>query len=719
LNDFLNEVTTNHQMTPVIRDMFNIYDNDAKLSFYRTFKNDLFLSLYQNELRKLNVPEGWDAKKAEEAYVTEMQSENAAPVDTNVFQNKIERDNFLYQRERIREAYPFNSVSGSIEFAEYVKANELKDNQKHVGESTEDYVKRLEEKSYEEYIRDKALYAIYNPNALFKGDNNLGAKFTRIMDQYPVLSERFTLLNNIKVNSFRGFTNLMPSTFSYSKDEINIFHENFKDLANSSKLIRIPDITQRDADYISEFFNKLPEYLYMQSGPNAFSPFSFARTIPTENYLRTLEQPVKALTESIDELFLEDFLNRFIYANHDAQTRNRFKEYLKPDESKPTMQYNLFKKPETQKVDQSLNGVVYSDNIITRAEVKSKPDTLFLFGDNDIRSGLGGQAKEMRGEPNAIGISTKKQPNNNPGSFKTDGELEENKRIITQDIDKTIAVWKSGKYKSIIIPPIGVGLAKLPEMAPETYKFLLSEFNRLENTIKGKITTETPTSLTQVVNHSGGADGADSVWDDVGKMFGVVDHRHYWHAKKTPRGNVQLTDEQVAEGIVHAKAAAKVLGRPWNDQYASLLGRNWYQVKNSTQVVAVAPLIKPGEKNSKGYESKAARVTVDGGTGYAVEMAIANGKEVNVFDTKTNKWFKWNGSEFVESSVPVLHKNFAGIGSRQDKGKMTPESVKAIRDVYQNTQASLGEKEVKETPETLKIITDSELEEAMRSCIKK
>jgi hypothetical protein len=150
-----------------------------------------------------------------------------------------------------------------------------------------------------------------------------------------------------------------------------------------------------------------------------------------------------------------------------------------------------------------------------------------------------------------------------------------------------------------------------------------------------------------------------------------------------------------------------------------LLGRNWYQVKNSTQVVAVAPLIKPGEKNSKGYESKAARVTVDGGTGYAVEMAIANGKEVNVFDTKTNKWFKWNGSEFVESSVPVLHKNFAGIGSRQDKGKMTPESVKAIRDVYQNTQASLGEKEVKETPETLKIITDSELEEAMRSCIKK
>ncbi len=35
---------------------------------------------------------------------------------------------------------------------------------------------------------------------------------------------------------------------------------------------------------------------------------------------------------------------------------------------------------------------------------------LFVYGDNDQRKGVGGQAV-IRNEPNASGISTKKQPN--------------------------------------------------------------------------------------------------------------------------------------------------------------------------------------------------------------------------------------------------------------------------------------------------------------------
>jgi hypothetical protein len=204
------------------------------------------------------------------------------------------------------------------------------------------------------------------------------------------------------------------------------------------------------------------------------------------------------------------------------------------------------------------------------------------------------------------------------------------------------------------------------------------EFIPVDSTPK----TVNPTDFT---NHSGGAIGADMMWDKIGRELGFLNHNHYWANSKTPGGNVQLTDAQLEEGIVHAKAAARVLGRPWNDKFANLLGRNWYQVKNSTQVVAVAPLIQPGEKNSKGYTSKAARTTVDGGTGYAVEMGIANGKEVVVFDTKTNQWYKWNGTTFELSEIPTLHKDFAGIGSRQDNGTMTPESIQAIRDVYEKT----------------------------------
>lgn len=131
-----------------------------------------------------------------------------------------------------------------------------------------------------------------------------------------------------------------------------------------------------------------------------------------------------------------------------------------------------------------------SERIITRAEVKSNPKTLYLFGDNDQRKGLGGQAKEMRGEPNAVGVSTKKYPSNNELSFKTDNELENNKKIITEDINKAIAEWNTGKYNKVVVPQIGVGLAELPTRAPKTYAFLQQELNRLEQTIFTSITEQ-------------------------------------------------------------------------------------------------------------------------------------------------------------------------------------------------------------------------------------
>jgi hypothetical protein len=44
---------------------------------------------------------------------------------------------------------------------------------------------------------------------------------------------------------------------------------------------------------------------------------------------------------------------------------------------------------------------------ITREMVQADRNTVYVFGDNVARHGLGGQAKAMRGEPNTIGVSTK------------------------------------------------------------------------------------------------------------------------------------------------------------------------------------------------------------------------------------------------------------------------------------------------------------------------
>lgn len=117
--------------------------------------------------------------------------------------------------------------------------------------------------------------------------------------------------------------------------------------------------------------------------------------------------------------------------------------------------------------------------IVNRTTIQFNKDTLYLFGDNLVRKGLGGQAKEMRGEPNTIGIRTKKYPSNLEGSFLEDIDLDYNKILITQDIDLAIKKYQEGNYKHLTIPPMGTGLAKLDTNAPNTFHWLSRELDRL------------------------------------------------------------------------------------------------------------------------------------------------------------------------------------------------------------------------------------------------
>lgn len=114
----------------------------------------------------------------------------------------------------------------------------------------------------------------------------------------------------------------------------------------------------------------------------------------------------------------------------------------------------------------------HPNRFITRKEIQSNPKTLYLFGDNDIKKGYGGQAKEMRGESNSFGISTKKYPNNDLNSFKTDKEFILNTTILLQQFNTLIKIIESGYYNKIVIPPLGNGLAKMHLTAPNTYNFL-------------------------------------------------------------------------------------------------------------------------------------------------------------------------------------------------------------------------------------------------------
>jgi hypothetical protein len=117
-----------------------------------------------------------------------------------------------------------------------------------------------------------------------------------------------------------------------------------------------------------------------------------------------------------------------------------------------------------------------------RKTVERRSNCLFVFGDNDVHKGAGGQAI-IRGLPNSIGIPTKKYPNNNPDSFYTDLEYFSNKRKIELAIQTIIS--ESPNYKYIVLPQngIGTGLARLPTLAPKTYAYLTQRLTDLRSII--------------------------------------------------------------------------------------------------------------------------------------------------------------------------------------------------------------------------------------------
>lgn len=112
---------------------------------------------------------------------------------------------------------------------------------------------------------------------------------------------------------------------------------------------------------------------------------------------------------------------------------------------------------------------------ITRAMLRAEPQTLFVFGDNIGRYGKGGQAKEMRGEPNAIGVPTKWSPGMEPQEFFADAQLP---GVVRDEIDLAFGrLFMHVACGGEIVWPedgIGTGLAQLQERAPLIWAYIES-----------------------------------------------------------------------------------------------------------------------------------------------------------------------------------------------------------------------------------------------------
>jgi hypothetical protein len=196
----------------------------------------------------------------------------------------------------------------------------------------------------------------------------------------------------------------------------------------------------------------------------------------------------------------------------------------------------------------------------------------------------------------------------------------------------------------------------------------------------------TPIRLDRLVCHSGGAAGADTYWETIGDNYGVKTKAYSYKTKyHTTENKVEISDTDYEEGVKEITKANRVLSRYGIHKFMNLLARNWSQVKYSDEVFAIGIIVEPGKKGSKGFYNKSEFQVVDGGTGYAVQMAINNGKFVYVFDQDKDKWFRWSYTSlsFIEVTKPlkISYENFAGIGTREIK----PNGIRAIEEIYKLT----------------------------------
>ena len=71
--------------------------------------------------------------------------------------------------------------------------------------------------------------------------------------------------------------------------------------------------------------------------------------------------------------------------------------------------------------------------------------------------------------------------------------------------------------------------------------------------------------------------------------------------------------------------------------------------------------------------------TVNGGTGWAAELAKHFKKPLFVYDQEKRAWFGWNNDKFSEAEAPRIdRRRFTGTGTRF----LSDEGRKAIRELF-------------------------------------
>jgi hypothetical protein len=158
--------------------------------------------------------------------------------------------------------------------------------------------------------------------------------------------------------------------------------------------------------------------------------------------------------------------------------------------------------------------------------------------------------------------------------------------------------------------------------------------------------------------HTGGALGSDECFAKLCTEagFDVVIHSFEGH-KVAGEGNIIIhTPLELLEADEYLQKVAEFIKRPFplkNNYTNNLLRRNYLIIKNVNSVYAIGNI-----------ESE---YVVEGGTGWACELARQLDKELFVYNLYDKVWYTRSGNTNywpLACGTPLLDPCFAGIGTR-------------------------------------------------------
>lgn len=173
--------------------------------------------------------------------------------------------------------------------------------------------------------------------------------------------------------------------------------------------------------------------------------------------------------------------------------------------------------------------------------------------------------------------------------------------------------------------------------------------------------------------YSGGLKGTELAFGECAEKHGVNEVTFSFANHKLSREkNVKiLSDDELKKGDISMEIVSAKMGRRYAqaDKIRKVFQVIFHMVNKGYQVFGIGWI----------QDDK----TVKGGTGWGIELAKFFNRPVSVFDQGTNKWFSWNGGDWVEELPVISNNTFCGTGTRN----LSDEGKKAIEDLFSRSFA--------------------------------